>query len=83
MREEYEYNKILTLGKKIPTAKKVIHLLYKKPVVDVNNVAEELGISKPTITSLLKDFVGLGILREITGQQRNRLYIYGDYLALF
>jgi hypothetical protein len=36
-----------------------------------------------TAAALIDDFVKLGILRELTGQRRNRLFIFQDYVRLF
>lgn len=47
-------------------------------------VQEELSIaSYSTASTLVRQFAALGLLEEITGQQRNRRYRYTDYLALF
>ena len=42
-----------------------------------------LSISSPTANALIKDFIRLGILVEITGQQRGRVYVFDRYLKLF
>jgi Fic family protein len=41
------------------------------------------GKSKATHYKLLNDLERLGILKEVTGAQRNKLYVFSDYLALF
>jgi hypothetical protein len=38
--------------------------------------------SYPVANDLVAKFVGLGLLFEITGQQRNRVYVYRPYLDL-
>jgi hypothetical protein len=42
-----------------------------------------LDVSYPTAASLVSDFEGLGILDETTGQQRNRRYLFREYVELF
>jgi Fic family protein len=83
LRTEIEEIKIITLGKKLPLAKKVIKYLYKNPIITVNYLVEEFGISKQTANTIIKDFVILGILTELTGQKRNRMYLFEDYVKLF
>lgn len=83
LRREIEEKKIITLGKKVPLAKSAINYLYKYPVITANYFVEELKVSKQTANSLIKDFIKLGILKELTGQKRNRLYLFNDYFNLF
>ena len=83
LRTEIEEIKIITLGKKLPLAKKVIKYLYKNPIITVNYLVEEFSISKQTANTIIKDFVKLGILTELTGQKRNRMYLFEDYVKLF
>ena len=46
-------------------------------------VERTLGCSYVTAGKLVDQFVELGLLREITGQQRNRRFRYEPYVALF
>ena len=39
--------------------------------------------SDPNANALVKEFLALGLLREITGQRRNRRFSYDPYLNLF
>lgn len=75
--------KIMTLGRRIPNAQALLRYLYKKPVVTVIDVIEELKVTKQTASTLIQDFEGLHILQEQTGFKRNRVFIFSDYLSLF
>jgi Fic family protein len=57
--------------------------LYKKPVVTVVDVMNELKVTKQTANTLIQDFEDLRILHEQTGFKRNRIFIFSDYLMLF
>ena len=83
LKEEIEEKKIISLGKKLPTAKKLMKYLYKKPVVTVQEIKEELNLSLPTANSLVSDFEKLEILNEKTGYKRNREFEFTEYLKLF
>ena len=83
LKEEIEEKKIISLGKKLPTAKKLMKYLYKKPVVTVQDIKEELNLSHPTANSLVSDFEKLEILNEKTGYKRNREFEFTEYLKLF
>lgn len=74
---------ILQLGKRTPNARLALSVLYRKPMVTAADLERELGLSQPTVNALLRDFMKLGLLREVTGAVRNRLYVFESYLELF
>ncbi len=57
--------------------------LYARPIVSVKAVAALIGTTQNTASALISDFVALSVLRELTGQRRNRLFLFEDYIALF
>ena len=63
-------------------ALKLIDLLYLRPVITINDVVDELGITYPTASTLVKSFEEINILKEKTGQQRNRVYGYTEYIEI-
>ena len=83
LKEEIEDKKWPELGKKLPTAKQLMKYLYKKPVVNVQEIQYELKVSLPTANSLIADFERLKILNEKTGYKRNREFEFTEYLKLF
>ncbi len=74
---------ILQLGKRTPNARQALNVLYRKPMVTAAYLEQALGLSQPTVNALLRDFIRLGLLREVTGAARNRLYVFETYLGLF
>ena len=83
LKTEVEDHKIVTLGRRLPLAKKVINYLYKYPIITLNYLVEELGISKQTANTMIDELVKLKILSEVTGQKRNRQFVFKDYINLF
>ena len=83
LKSRIEDEKIITLGRKLPLAKTFITFLYTSPIVSVSALVEELGVSKQTANLVIKDFVNLNILKEVTGLKRNRLFVFEEYLNLF
>ncbi|UCD05342.1 MAG: Fic family protein [candidate division WOR-3 bacterium] len=63
-------------------AVKLIDLLFTKPVIDVKTVTEEFKISKESGNELVNRFEKLGILRELTGKQRYKKYLFHDYTSI-
>ena len=57
--------------------------LFHQPILSVRGAGEHLGCSYVTAAHLVAEFVRLGILQEVTGRQRNRLYRYQTYVDLF
>ena len=57
--------------------------LYARPVIGVKWVTTIIDASVNTASALIDDMVRLGVLVEITGQRRNRLFVFNDYLNLF
>ena len=82
LRTEVEH-KMLELGKRAPRARAMLNLLYRKPVVSAGDLERELRITHPTANALLKDFMRLGILRELTGAERHRVYLFEAYFDFF
>jgi len=82
LRQQYE-QKIDTLGRKVPRAKKLLLHLFSQPIVTVNEVGKVLGIQFKAANNLVSDLVSLGILEEKTGFSRNRLFEMKDYVLLF
>jgi Fic family protein len=58
----------------------VVDLLFGAPVLSVNQVREAMDVSFPSANRYVKQLEGAGIIHEITGQSRNRLYRAGDIL---
>jgi len=75
--------RILQLGKRAPKGQALLRELYSQPIMSANDVAARLGITHQSASSLIKAFEGMGILREITGRKKDRLFVFADYLALF
>lgn len=76
-------HKLLSLGKRAPNAKQALNLLYRRPMLSAATLEDSLGISHPTANALLRDFIRLGLLREVTGAARHRIYVFETYLELF
>lgn len=75
--------KMKSLGNRSLNAQKVVDYLYTQPVINVSNVEAIIQKSYVTAYKLINDLEHLEILREISGAQRNKLYVFKDYLDLF
>lgn len=73
---------IKTLGKAAPSAIQILTFMQKRPVVSVNDLKKELELTVPTLNTGLKNLENLGLVSELTGRQRDRLFAYQNYLAI-
>jgi len=84
LRDDLERNKLPTLGKKLPTAMELLTALFKNPIMDAHDVAQALGgVHFSTAARMIRDFEQRGILQELTGYKRNRIYSFEPYLRIF
>ena len=82
LRTKVEHD-LIALGKRAPLARQALNYLYKKPMTTAGDLATALDVSTPTINALLRELIAKGILTEITGQLRRRVYVFEAYLKLF
>lgn len=64
-------------------AQLLVRNLYARPIVDVKAVTALTESSTNTAAALIDDLIALGVLAELTGQRRNRLFAFEAYIALF
>jgi Fic family protein len=82
LREEIQ-SIVLNMGKRAELANRLLKLLYQNPIQTSQSIQSNLDIVPATANSLLRDFVRNGILIEVTGQQRKRVYVMQRYLEVF
>ena len=70
-------------ARRLATAQVLIRHLYGQPVIDVKKAAQVTGATVTTVSALIRDLVAHGVLTEITGQRRNRLFLFQKYFDLF
>lgn len=64
------------------TTLRVFRVLCERPLVTVNQVRKRTGLSFPAAAKSLRMLEDLGIVREVTGQRRNRVFAYQKFLAV-
>lgn len=74
--------RISQIGKASRSALKIHNYLLKKPYLSITKVAAELNISVPSTTSTVQKLVDIGVLKEMTGKSRNRIFAYEAYLDI-
>jgi Fic family protein len=79
---EKDHEKIVGLGRASASALRVHAELKRAPLLAVPIASKQLRISQPTIQKSLEHLGRLGIVEEITGQRRGRVYRYTAYLRI-
>lgn len=74
--------RIARLGRRAGSALRVHQSLVGRPISNIGDMADRTGLSAPTVTAVIRTLEALGIVREITGRQRGRIYAYERYLAV-
>ncbi len=60
-----------------------VHLaLQKRPVISIPELAKLSALSQPTVTSALQKLQRSGMVKEITGKKRNKMFVYDSYLKI-
>lgn len=70
------------LGTARGRALKIHGHFQRQPLTSIAQLAEDSGLSVPTVTSALKDLTKLGVVKETTGGRYGRLFAYQPYLKL-
>ena len=70
-------------GRRSPTATLLLRHLFKQPILDVRYVTKVCGLQYGAANKLVNSLCERGILTEVTGQNRNRLFAFQSYLEMF
>lgn len=70
------------LGRKAHSALQVLELLKKRPVTSIGFAAKQTRLSYPTVQNAVDLLIRRGVVRELTGRQRNRVFGYDGYLKI-
>lgn len=70
------------LGRQTKKGLALLDLLFQRVAVSAKEIQTELGFSPQISHALLKHFVQVGLLEEVTKRKRNRLFIFKAYIQL-
>ena len=79
---EADRRKIEALGRPAASVLRVHQYMQRNPIITIPATARKLSISAPTVAKSIEYMRILGMLRETTGKQRHRLFVYDKYLAI-
>ena len=74
--------KILSLKRAATSALEVYRYFLKTPILTPMSLTDKTALTPATINKSLVHLERLGILKEITSQKRNRLFVYNQYIEI-
>lgn len=79
---ERDREKIEQLGRASGSALRLYEYLQRQPITSVARAAKKLRVTEPTVRASLVHLERLKIVRELTGRQRGKLFVYHKYLDI-
>ena len=75
--------RVAKLRRQAGSASQIINALFQQPIASINKLIELTGLTAATIGKLLHLLEHeMGIVKEITGQKRNRAFAYVRYIEI-
>jgi Fic family protein len=69
-------------GRGAVSASRLLSALRERPVCNLKQLCRQTGMTFPTASKAMGNLIDLGIARELTGQRRNRVFVYDAYLDI-
>ena len=74
--------RIGALGRPAGSALRVHGYMQERPILELGAASRALELSIPTVSASVRHLIRLGIVEEVTGRRRGRLFAYRQYLAV-
>jgi Fic family protein len=78
-----DMDKVIGMGRAGKNGILFFNSLFRRPMMRIKDIERITGMSTPNANLLAEKFVSAGILKEITGRVRNRIFVYKKYVDLF
>jgi Fic family protein len=79
---EADAEAIRDIGRASGNILRVFHTLRRRPVASIDYLAYASGVSYATAVRAVRTLTETGLLRELTGRRRGRVFAYDRYLAI-
>lgn len=83
LRERHREIVVREFGRAAASGLQILEALFERPMLNVRDVSERLGVTFAAANNLVQRFVAHEMLVELTGQQRYRVFSYSPYIMLF
>jgi len=75
-------SRISASGERVGSALQIHDLMRTKPFITSTTATKQTGLTMPTVNAAIELLLKLGIVEEVTGKRRGRVYGYRAYLLL-
>ena len=79
---EEDIRRTAATGRSAASALRVLAALRERPVLTLSHLCRDAQMTFPTAGKAMQTLVTAGIARELTGQRRNRVFVYDSYLGI-
>lgn len=69
-------------GRAAPNVLRVLDALRQRPLCSLKQLCAHQGMSFPTAAKAMQALADIGLAREMTGQRRNRVFVYDAYFNI-
>ena len=73
---------LTSLGRMAPSAHQVLDVLFEYPIANINTLVKHGNITAATAGKVMEKLAQLALVRELTGQKRNRVFAYSAYIEI-
>ena len=74
--------RVQAVGRAASSTLRVFSVLCERPILPLSEICRRTELSFPTASKSIDTLIQLGIVRELTGGRRNRMFAYDRYLAI-
>ena len=75
--------RLLKFGSRAEKINTIINAFYENPILSVKDIVLKTGIPDKTVRNLLGLMLEDNLIKEMTGYERNKLFIFEKYFNLF
>lgn len=75
-------HRIHATSRSAASARRALDALRRRPVINLKQLCTDTGMTFPSASKAMGRLLNAGIARELTGQRRNRVFVYDRYLAI-
>jgi len=81
---QVDRDRLSSLGRMAPSAQQVLDVLFEYPIANINTLVKHGNISAATAGKVMDKLAQpeLALVRELTGQKRNRVFAYSAYIEI-
>ena len=77
-----DHERVGTMGRSANSALRIHGYLQRRPITSISGAVGGTGLTFPTVQSAFRSLEELGLLNEISGKERGRVYAYSEYLRI-